>query len=166
MARSAQAAADATLTTPEIWHGLKSGDFAEALAAPVLAKSAHFVLQHVAAAPRSSFARAARSVAPELSTGAAPNRSPAVDNHRAVRQWWLGLVVPKRHARRAVTRNLLKRQMRAQAAGHRDRLPPGQWLVRLRAPFDPRLFPSAASSVLRVAAREELERLFARVVSP
>ncbi len=35
-------------------------------------------------------------------------------------QWWLGLVVPKRHARRAATRSLLKRQMRAHAAQFRQ----------------------------------------------
>ncbi len=70
-------------------------------------------------------------------------------------------MVPKRHARRAVTRNLLKRQMRAQAAGHRHQLAPGQWLIRLRAPFDVRRFASAASALLRKAARCELEQMFA-----
>jgi ribonuclease P protein component len=79
--------------------------------------------------------------------------------------WWLGLVVPKRHAKRAVTRSLIKRQMRAQADAHRERLPPGQWVLRLRAPFDPRRFSSAASSLLRETAREELARVFAVVVA-
>ena len=75
--------------------------------------------------------------------------------------WWLGLVVPKRHARRAATRSLLKRQMRAHAAQFRSRLPAGQWLIRLRAPFDARLYPSAASAQLRDAAGSELAMVFA-----
>lgn len=86
---------------------------------------------------------------------------PSVDNNPHPSSWWLGLVVPKRHARRAVTRNVIKRQMRVQADDHRQRLPPGVWLIRLRAPFDRQLFPSAASAALRLAARNELEQVFA-----
>jgi ribonuclease P protein component len=144
---------------------LKSANFAQVLCAPVLGKSAHFVLHHLAAGPASSDRRVQMTLAPELSTGTAPIRSLDVDNARTVGQWWLGLVVPKRHARRSVTRSLLKRQMRAQADDHRHCLPPGQWVIRLRAPFDQRRYPSAASTHLRVAARQELEQVFASVVS-
>ena len=49
---------------------------------------------------------------------------------------WLGVLVPKRHARRAVTRSLLKREMRAGVVRQAQRLAPGLWVVRLRAPFD------------------------------
>ena len=76
--------------------------------------------------------------------------------------WWLGTVVPKRHARRAVTRSLLKRQIRAAVERHAPRLPAGLWVVRLRAPFDRTAFPSAASTALRAAARDELDIVFAR----
>jgi ribonuclease P protein component len=79
-------------------------------------------------------------------------------------QRWLGLVVPKRHARRAVTRALMKRQIRSLAAASVDGLPPGLWVVRLRAPFDPKQFPSAASDALKQAARAELLGLFERAV--
>lgn len=75
---------------------------------------------------------------------------------------WLGAVVPKRHARRAVTRNLLKRQIRAAVERHAAGLAPGLWVVRLRAPFDRTAFPSAASEALRHAVRVELDRLLAR----
>jgi ribonuclease P protein component len=75
---------------------------------------------------------------------------------------WLGSVIPKRHARRSVTRSLLKRQVRSAMARHAAHLPPGLWLVRLRAPFATKLFPSAASPALREAAHAELEQLFAR----
>jgi len=108
--------------------------------------------------------QASEPLVPDLSTVGALIGYPAVDNLSGPRQWWLGLVVPKRHARRSVTRNLLKREMRVHADGHRERLPPGQWVIRLRAPFDPRRYPSAASSQLREAARVELAQVFASVV--
>jgi ribonuclease P protein component len=74
---------------------------------------------------------------------------------------WVGVVVPKRHARRSVTRSLLKREMRAGVARQAHRLAPGLWVVRLRAPFDTTAFPSAASAALRDAARAELDTLLA-----
>jgi ribonuclease P protein component len=77
-------------------------------------------------------------------------------------QRWLGLVVPKRHARRAVTRTLLKRQIRSALAEGEAMLPVGLWVVRLRAPFDRSVFPSAASQALRRVARQELAGLVRR----
>lgn len=71
---------------------------------------------------------------------------------------WLGAVLPKRLARRAVTRNLLRRQIRAAVERHLATLPPGLWLVRLRAGFDRASFVSAASETLRCAARAELDQ--------
>jgi ribonuclease P protein component len=83
---------------------------------------------------------------------------------------WLGGVVPKRHARRAVTRSLLKRQIRAafvaQATAASLPLPAGLWVVRLRAPFDVKQFPSASSEALRAAARDELAQLLLRASTP
>jgi len=75
---------------------------------------------------------------------------------------WLGYVVPKRHARRAVTRNLLKRQIRSVFERHAQNLPGGLWLVRLKTPFAPAEFVSARSRALAVAARAELEGLLVR----
>ena len=75
---------------------------------------------------------------------------------------WLGLVVPKRHAKRAVTRTLVKRQIRNVAAACARQLEPGLWVVRQRSPFDPKQFPSAASDALKEAARAELRALFER----
>ena len=77
---------------------------------------------------------------------------------------WLGLVVPKRHAKRAVTRTLVKRQIRNVAAAVAPELEPGLWVVRQRSPFDPKQFPSAASDALKEAARAELRALFDRAV--
>ncbi len=72
---------------------------------------------------------------------------------------WVGAVVPKRHAKRAVTRSLLKRQIYAAAERHRERLAPGLWIVRLRSAFDRSDFPSAASEPLRRGVHDELEAL-------
>ena len=80
--------------------------------------------------------------------------------------FWLGSVIPKRHAKRAVTRNLLRRQIRAVMADRLDLLPPGLWVVRLRSPFARDQFVSAASETLREAARLELQQLFAKLTRP
>lgn len=87
----------------------------------------------------------------ETSTPHGPNR-------------WLGLVVPKRHAKRAVTRTLVKRQIRNVAAACAPQLEPGLWVVRQRSPFDPKQYPSAASEALKEAARAELRALFDRAM--
>jgi ribonuclease P protein component len=77
---------------------------------------------------------------------------------------WLGLVVPKRHARRSVTRNLFKRQIRAAVGRHASAMANGLWVVRLRAPFDKAAFTSAASTALRRAAHNELDGLLAGAI--
>jgi ribonuclease P protein component len=116
----------------------------------------HFALHHVATGP----ARRKKPLTSELSTGQAPTGGEPVDD--LPDRIWLGAVVPKRHARRAVTRSLLKRQIRAAVERHAARLAPGLWVVRLRAPFDRSQFPSAASDALRALARQELDGLLAR----
>ncbi len=77
----------------------------------------------------------------------------------------VGAVVPKRHARRAVTRSLVKRQIYAAAERHRDALAPGLWIVRLRSPFERTRFASAASAALRCVARAELDALLRAATS-
>ena len=72
---------------------------------------------------------------------------------------WFGAVVPKRHARRSVTRTLLKRQIRAVMSAHSASLAGGLWVVRLRGSFDRVRFVSAASDELKRVVREELDRL-------
>ena len=75
-------------------------------------------------------------------------------------------VVPKKHARRSVTRTLLKRQIRAAVLGQRWLLSGGLWVVRLRAPFDPTRFASAASHELQCVARAEIHSLLASAMRP
>ncbi len=78
---------------------------------------------------------------------------------------WLGCMVPKRQARRAVTRNLLKRQMRESFRRHAPGLPKGLWLLRLHAGFTKAEYPSARSAALAAAVRSELDRLLEAVAA-
>ncbi|MDA7418533.1 ribonuclease P protein component [Xenophilus arseniciresistens] len=75
---------------------------------------------------------------------------------------WLGAMVPKRWARRAVTRNAIRRQIYALADAQAHALPQAAHVVRLRAAFDRSQFPSATSTALKQAVRTELQQLFAR----
>ncbi len=75
---------------------------------------------------------------------------------------WFGAMVPKRWARRAVTRNLVKRQIYTLFAQQENALPPAAYLVRLRSGFDRAEFQSAASAALRAAVRAELQYLLGR----
>ncbi len=131
--------------------GLRAADFERVLAARPCARTEHFVLHHLPRAPQAPPA--------ELSTAQAAPSVAGVDDCRR-----FGLVVPKRHARRAVTRNLIKRQGRALFAAHTARLRAGDWLLRLRGPFAVTQFVSAASAPLRSAVRSELQVLFASAV--
>ncbi|MCH7345393.1 ribonuclease P protein component [Pelomonas sp. CA6] len=150
----------------------RSADFERVLGQPSRARSAHFAVHHLAAEP--SEPRKPKSTAkPELSTGDAHNHAQAVDESPAPapeprppampQQAWLGMVVPKRHARRAVTRNLLKRQIRGLFQAEGRALPPGLWVVRLRAPFDRKQFVSARSEALSAVVRAELRQLLERL---
>ncbi len=72
--------------------------------------------------------------------------------------------MPKRFARRAVTRTLVKRQMRVAVSERQVVLPPGLWVLRLRSPIDRKAFPSAASDALRAVVRAELAALLDRAL--
>ncbi len=78
---------------------------------------------------------------------------------------WLGPLVPKRWAKRSVTRHLLRRQIYAVGADYAAQLPQHMaFVVRLRAEFDRKHFVSASSEALRQAVRTELQQLFAYAV--
>ena len=144
---------------------VRSVDFERVLRCPPWARSPHFALHHLVGRPTPASKPLPKRVAAELSTGHVPVAAALVDDSSAEcpeTGRWLGLVLPKRHARRAVTRTLLKRQIRAALAEGGGALPAGLWVVRLRAPFDRNVFVSAASKALRDAAREELARLVRR----
>ena len=73
-------------------------------------------------------------------------------------------MVPKRWAKRAVTRNAIKRQIYNVSENFCDRLPVAAHVVRLRTTFDRKQFISATSVHLKLAVRQELEQLFERAV--
>ncbi len=86
--------------------------------------------------------------------------------------WRLGLVLPKKQARRSVTRSLIRHQARESLRRHGPAVhalgvhaPAVEgWVLRLRAPFDRQLFPSAASKALGAAVRRELDELWGRLL--
>ena len=120
--------------------------FQAVLAGSTVARTAHFVMH---------------GLAPDVTIASSASAQPAFPPG----QTWIGAMVPKRWARRAVTRNLLKRQIYAVAAQFEARLPPMALVVRLRAGFDRSQFVSASSEPLKRAARAELDQLFARLVA-
>lgn len=125
-----------------------------------VAKTDHFVLYCL---PRTEVLR-------WLSTEPAPSRNHSVDRSLQAAAFpapiGLAAMVPKRHARRSVTRNLIKRAVRESMQALSPSPAVGNVLVRLRAPFDTRMYPSAASTALRAAVRAELDVLWARCALP
>lgn len=79
---------------------------------------------------------------------------------------WLGAMVPKRWAKRAVTRNTIKRQIFELGGWFEPNLPQSAHLIRLRSGFDRTHYKSATSDVLKMAVRRELQQLFAKAVTP
>lgn len=150
---------------------LSSADFEKALSVRPCARTEHFAVHHV---PPPALAKKAKSVGKQnLSTGTAPIQGEAVCESEASgsilvldqRIAELGMVVPKRNARRSVTRNLVKRHIRAAFCEElrHARLAAGAWIVRLRSPLDKKRFLSASSDLLADAVRVELADLLQRV---
>ena len=114
--------------------------FQAVLAGATVARTAHFALH-----------RCALDAPPEgaLLFGCAPDV-------------WLGAMVPKRWAKRAVTRNAIKRQIYQVSTEAEVSLPSAAHVVRLRAGFDRKEFVSATSDKLKAAVRAELQQLLQR----
>jgi len=113
--------------------------FQAALAASLIAKSTHFAMHRVGLDGPSS--KSERSL---FST----------------HDIWIGAMVPKRWAKRAVTRNAIKRQIYTVSTQlQKDTTPvdlPSAFLVRLRREFSRKVFASASSCALKEAVRAEL----------
>jgi ribonuclease P protein component len=147
-----------------------TADFERVLATRSRASTPHFALHHLETLPVPRPGPRRGPVWPKLSTNVDQTSAQPVEDLSSASPGaapiWVGAVVPKRHARRAVTRSLIKRQIRAATARHAARLAPGLWIVRLRAPFDPLRFVSAGSPALRRAVRSELDAALAAVARP
>jgi len=164
---------------------LKAADFQRALGSRPVSRTAHFVLhvlprQAQASACLGDLPLAASAEATKLSTGEGGEADVLVDDFfteipEAGRQAWrLGLVLPKKQAKRSVTRSLIRHQAREALRRHAPAvLAQGRhgdevdgWVVRLRAPFDRTQFPSAASDALKALVRQELDELWQRLSAP
>jgi ribonuclease P protein component len=77
---------------------------------------------------------------------------------------FVGVMSAKRFAKRAVTRNLIKRQIYAITTEFP--LVPAAYAVRLKAPFAKEQFKSASSDALKRAVRAELLALLAPFTIP
>ena len=120
--------------------------FQAALSGIIVAKTPHFALH------RNSLD--ATALSPH--TGGA-TQQPALF---PVMGTWLGAMVPKRWARRAVTRNAIKRQIYSVSADFQHLYQQAAFVVRLRRDFSRMEFASATSVQLRAAVRSELQSLF------
>lgn len=125
--------------------------FQAVLAGERVASTTHFVLH--------------RNVLPDMSRPAAAVRQEPTTKGRLVDAdtVWLGAMVPKRWAKRAVTRNAIKRQIYSVSSEVNFDLPGAAHVVRLRAVFDRKQFVSASSAPLKALVRQELVRLFGLV---
>ena len=119
--------------------------FQAVLAGTIVAKTPHFVLH--------------RNV---LAAKAVPNQSiKQVDAPVLFREqdMWIGAMVPKRWAKRAVTRNAIKRQIYTVSAEFSPLYPQAAFVVRLRSSFSRTEFVSAVSDLLKQAVRAEVQAL-------
>jgi ribonuclease P protein component len=115
--------------------------FQAVLAGATVARTTHFALHRCALDAPAGDAAPLFGVAPDV---------------------WVGAMVPKRWARRAVTRNAIKRQIYTVSALAEASFPHAAHVVRLRAGFDRKQFVSATSDKLKAAVRAELEQLLQR----
>jgi ribonuclease P protein component len=79
---------------------------------------------------------------------------------------WIGAMVPKRWAKRAVTRNAIKRQIYTVSADFLLHYPRAAFLVRLRREFSRKEFTSATSVYLKEAVRAEVVALMQAGAAP
>ena len=75
---------------------------------------------------------------------------------------WMGAMAPKRWAKRAVTRNAIKRQIYNISSEFESKITAAAYVVRLRSGFDKTQFISATSDALKAAVHQELQQLFTR----
>jgi ribonuclease P protein component len=156
--------------------------FQAALAGSTVSRTAHFALHRTgldapvpapvdkkapragraAARPAESAGPAAQERSADAATGPGTAQGPKA--LFAVRgEPWVGAMVPKRWAKRAVTRNAIKRQIYTVIQDFEAQLPAAAHVVRLRSGFDRKQFVSATSDALKSAVRAELQQLFAGI---
>lgn len=130
--------------------------FQAVLAGATVARSEHFALHRSGLTSRNNLVAELRTPAPE---------APAVSVNKIsqplfpVLDLWIGAMVPKRWAKRAVTRNAIKRQIYAVSADFSPKQRQAAFVVRLRRDFSRKVYLSASSTLLKQIVRVELAAL-------
>jgi ribonuclease P protein component len=78
----------------------------------------------------------------------------------------IGIICPKRWAKRAVTRNTIKRQIYTVSSELEHQLPKASFVLRLASGFSRDAFPSATSKALKTVLRAELLGLLDKLPLP
>jgi ribonuclease P protein component len=125
-----------------------------------VSRTPHFALHRVALQPNSEPISAPKAAANSQEMASQAGSQDLSKPLFAVQDTWLGVIVPKRWAKRAVTRNTIKRQIYAVSTASGCAMPVAAHVVRLRAGFDRAEFISATSDKLKIAIRAELQQLF------
>lgn len=125
-----------------------------------VSRTPHFALHRVALQPNSEPSSAPKAAANSQEMASQAGSQDLSKPLFAVQDTWLGVIVPKRWAKRAVTRNTIKRQIYAVSTASGCAMPVAAHVVRLRAGFDRAEFISATSDKLKIAVRAELQQLF------
>jgi ribonuclease P protein component len=127
--------------------------FQAVLAGTTVARSEHFALH------RSELPLQSDSVAEANESGqetkdmlSEPRSQPLFP----VLDLWMGAMVPKRWAKRAVTRNAIKRQIYTVSAVFSPQHRQAAFVVRLRRDFSRKVYLSASSDQLKQVVRTEL----------
>jgi ribonuclease P protein component len=140
-----------------------------AMAGGTVSRTPHFVLHRAPLAAPSDSSQAPKKPSGATGAVAVPAEGPGAAAGRALfaicDEPWVGVVVPKRWAKRAVTRNGIRRQIYNVSAAFASRLPAAAHVVRLRMEFARAEFPSAWSEPLKAAVRGELQALFEKAAA-
>lgn len=135
--------------------------FQATMSGGTISRTAHFALHRLVLQP-ADVARNAEPTGPDALLPEQASKALFVVPGCSQPQVWLGPLVPKRWAKRSVTRHTIKRQIYAVASefdAPLQALPPAAYVVRLRAGFDRKQFISATSDALKQAVRAELQQL-------
>jgi ribonuclease P protein component len=127
--------------------------FQAVLAGTTVARSEHFALHRSGLPLRDD--RVAGAGSTEQECKAVANES-KLQPLFPVLDLWMGAMVPKRWAKRAVTRNAIKRQIYTVSADFSPKQRHAAFVVRLRRDFSRKVYLSASSEQLKQAVRTEL----------
>lgn len=116
--------------------------FQAVLAGAIVARTTHFALH--------------RNVLNVMNAQTVSAKTHATSDLFPIQDTWVGAMVPKRWAKRAVTRNTIKRQIYTVSADFLPQASQAAWVVRLRRDFSRKEFVSASSEALKQAVRSEV----------